>query len=320
MISPLPYCPVHRSRNGIALVLVLACLVLLSILVVAFLNSVKTDIQSSKAYSDDNGTRMLADAAANIVMSQIRQATTAATATGLTSWASQPGMIRTYDNGGNPETAYKLYSSAQMEEPATTMANGTAFLASELLAATGTNNWFSSPAVYTDLNQPVITSSGTFYPILSDTSTLALTTGTIDGYSVSGAPVATTGGNPNPVPMPAQWLYILQSGSVVAPVATSGTTVTVTGATSANPIVGRIAFWTDDETCKVNINTAGGDGVMAAGSDDPTPIATASFWAPPCFCSYDDSQLANSQPAVGEYQRYPGHPGTVSFMDPVPQS
>ena len=81
------------------------------------------------------------------------------------------------------------------------------------------------------------------------------------------APISATN---NPVPMPVQWPYLLKDGTLTAPDAPGGGC----GArhdghveehdrsmrkipTAVNPIVGRVAFWTDDETRKLNINTAG---------------------------------------------------------------
>ncbi|MGB8353848.1 MAG: hypothetical protein WCD79_08190, partial [Chthoniobacteraceae bacterium] len=57
-----------------------------------------------------------------------------------------------------------------------------------------------------------------------------------------------------------------------------------TAASKSNPIVGRIAYWMDDETCKVNINTADGshktdlnpDGSVADGSVTGYPAISAS--------------------------------------------
>ncbi len=51
---------------------------------------------------------------------------------------------------------------------------------------------------------------------------------------------------------------MLQNGTLVPGLA-SGTpgTVNVAGSSPSNPIVGRVAFWTDDETSKLNVNTAG---------------------------------------------------------------
>jgi uncharacterized protein (TIGR02600 family) len=102
----------------------------------------------------------------------------------------------------------------------------------------------------------------------------------------------------NPVPMPVQWLYVLRDGTVQAPSSSppasgQGNSVLIPQATATNPIVGRIAFWTDDECSKININTAS-EGV---------------FWDTPRVTTAADlAHLAVAQPAQHEYQRYPGHP------------
>ena len=67
----------------------------------------------------------------------------------------------------------------------------------------------------------------------------------------------------NPAPMPVRWLYLLKDGSLVSPDTPSPTTpntLTFQNAVNAagqadkpsvtNPIVGRVAFWTDDESGK----------------------------------------------------------------------
>jgi len=288
-----------RKPTGMALVIVMGSLILLSVLILAFLASVRTDLQSSKSYSDNNSTRMLAETSVNVVMAQIRQATTESG----NAWASQPGMIRTYDTAGALVNAYKLYSSTNM------VVNTQANLAADL--GTETNrmaSWNSNPAFFTDLNEPVTTGTGSVYPILTPP------TGNIDGYGVSNAPVAD---GSNPVPMPAQWLYVLQNGTLVAP-SGSGNTATVSGATSQNPIIGRIAFWADDETCKVNVNTAGSDGIGTGTTSngtgtDPAAIANATFWDSPRFTAPDEMKLAQYQPASGEFQRYPAHPATIAL-------
>ena len=76
-----------------------------------------------------------------------------------------------------------------------------------------------------------------------------------------------------------------------------GTLGPASGGTAANPIVARIAFWTDDESCKVNINTAG----------------NGSPWNTPRVNSTDDVAWSSNQPAAGEYSAYPGHPATTSL-------
>ena len=102
---------------------------------------------------------------------------------------------------------------------------------------------------YTDLNasaQSPGLSGQTFYPILDPRAV-----GDIKGIS--------TDTDHADAEMPVAWLYQLQDGTLGP--ASNGT--------KANPIVARIAFWTDDDTCKININTAG------SGSDWNTPRANS---------------------------------------------
>ncbi|MCB1227918.1 MAG: hypothetical protein KDK99_19025, partial [Verrucomicrobiales bacterium] len=139
------------------------------------------------------------------------------------------------------------------------------------------------------------------YPIL-DPSALETfgTESRVQGVQILSAVPGTYANQP--VPMPAQWLYVLSDGSVAAPqsVLNGGTSIRLdsslfpTGAKTrdATHIVGRIAFWTDDESCKINLNTAG----------EPVP------WTPPHTASQRDVWAADSQPARREWHRQPGHP------------
>lgn len=287
----------RRNQRGIALIIVLACLIILSVLTLAFISSVKTDMVSSKSYSDNNTSRILAETSVNIVMSQIRQATSG---TG-TAWASQPGMIRTFDASGGLVNAYKLYSSG-------TMTVAQVVPSAEAAALAG---WSSKPALFTDLNEVGRDSTGTkVYAIAQPPD------GSAEGYSVTGAPDVTP---EQPVPMPASWLYVLQDGTLIAPTG-SGTTATVAGASTDNPIIGRIAFWTDDESCKVNINTAG-VGMASTGIGSSAPYLSTeynTFWDVPRFSTPTEMNFGWSPPAQREYQRYPGHPGTVSLKEVFP--
>ena len=104
-----------KQRRGVALLIVLGMLVLLSVLVLAFIASVTTDLADSKAYEGQTNTRMLADSAVNLVIGEILQASTGTTASGgNTAWISQPGLLRTFDTSGNAVAAYKLYSASPM--------------------------------------------------------------------------------------------------------------------------------------------------------------------------------------------------------------
>jgi len=101
--------------------------------------------------------------------------------------------------------------------------------------------------------------------------------------------------------MPVKWLYVLQDGTIVAP-SGAGTTAAVAGDTKANPIIGRIAFWADDDTSKVNINTA----------------SEGTYWDVPRADSTAERTLATSQPIRKEFQRYPGHPAMTSLSAVFP--
>ena len=280
------------SRAGVALVLVLAAIVLIVGLAVTLLSLSSSERKSASVFLTATETRTLAENAVGIVQAQINYATTRGT---TEAWASQPGMVRTYNSAGTLDTAYKLYSAATLTQ------TDPAKLAEDV----PTTAWTSSPALWTDLNSPVTvtvpgtTSTQSVYPIL-DPSVLNLQSPQQPplGFSINNAPVG-TGALANTAPMPVQWLYVLQDGSIVAPTAsgTSGNMVTVAGATASNPIKGRIAFWTDDDSCKVNVNTAG----------------AGSFWNTPHFYTTEDRKFATSQPLDGEFQRYPGHPAMTSL-------
>jgi uncharacterized protein (TIGR02600 family) len=319
---------------------------LLTVLTVAFMMRAGSEKQSSGYYRAEATTRELSDTTLNLVEGEINEATTQ----GINyAWASQPGAIRVYDNTGAPYKTFKLYSAPSMVSATTALTGSSNSVASFITPDIPTASWISAPGMWVDLNAPTnsdpnpnaTTGLGsplfTHFPIVDprDPATSPPTntvTTKMDGFSITGAPTDTTSkidtnGGPNLAPMPVQWLYVLQDGSLTAP--TSGPdgsgNYKFTGAgvspSAINPIVGRIAFWADDETCKVNINTAGADGKItngdptgvAAGPLDTVPGTAGTYWATPYFCTVDDANLANFQPFQGEFQRYPGHPGTVAF-------
>ena len=96
-----------RPRRGVALLLVLGCLVLLTALILALIISSQNNLKSSKLYANGSSVKTLADSTVSLAMAQIQQATSNGT---QVAWASQPGMIRTYDNTGAPLVNYRLFS------------------------------------------------------------------------------------------------------------------------------------------------------------------------------------------------------------------
>jgi uncharacterized protein (TIGR02600 family) len=298
--------PSNHRRRGASLIIVLIGITLISILLVAFLATVRTEVQSSKVYASGTSLKLLANSAVNLVQGQIR----VATGDSSLNWASQPGMLRTWNTSGTAVGYYKLYSDSGMQGVGafdhTLPANGVA------------TNWSSQRGVYTDLNQPVRVGSTNYYPIMSgEAADLAdyssnITGGTVkalgpvtagrpavEGFWLKNAPVDAS--SPNQAPMPVKWLYVLQDGQIITPESSTGGVVSFS-ATAARPsatnqIVGRMAFWTDDETCKINVNTA----------------SEGAFWDTPRTYTVHDYYLATRQPVQGEFQRYPGHPATVSL-------
>lgn len=290
--------PQTQRRRGMALIIVLSSLVFLAALVVAFMSSVNTELRSSKRYADSLNGDLLSQTAFNLAITQITEGTRGyedparaklgppPLAGSLRTWASQPGMIRTYDDAGATQAYYRLYSWDQLRGSG---AFDPVAEAGELAA------WNTNPAVFTDLNEPVPVEGVAQYPILSPAAL-----GVVEGFKLAAAP---GGSGVNLVAMPVKWLYVLEDGQVVAPVDNGDGSVSISGAAEDKQIVGRIAFWADDDTGKVNINTA------SEGSYVDIPRTSSSF---------DRTNLAMNQPVNNEYQRYPGHPATTSLSTVFP--
>src|SRR5277367_651437 len=90
--------PLGKSNSGVALILVLMLVVLMTIMILAFFLSVTTETKSVHSAVAGQNSRELADIAVQSVISQIQQATTTTPSATSIAWASQPGMIRTYNN------------------------------------------------------------------------------------------------------------------------------------------------------------------------------------------------------------------------------
>ncbi len=309
----------HRRRAGVALVLVLGMLVLLMVLVVAFFTRVTTEVVGAKASASNLRSRQLAASAVQLVQGTITNATEPRETT-TTAWACQPGMIRTFGTGTSASSApykyYKLYSSDTMVVTADTNPAVTNFSPSSDLDAL----WDKKPAYFTDLNAPIANAtnpSDVIFPIADPRATDPSTP--VEGFSytagVDGVVQVSSGTNTARLPMPVRWLYVLRDGTLTCPdIASASTTVpsatfTANIPTKNNPIVGRIAFWTDDESAKVNLNTA------SEGTYWDTPVANTGkspdSFSYPQTTAIGDVLLATYQGAQHEYQRYPGHPATT---------
>lgn len=320
--------PNLNRQSGVALVIVLSMIVLLSALMVAFMSRVSTEGRAAKFALQGFEARQAAETAVNVVISQLREATKQG------GWASQPGLIRTFESGKDGPV-YKLYSSDKM------MVTASAYNPSSPDEA-GINaaDLTTAPVGYANLNQPVfIPIPGqkdkfeAYFPIcdprsrLDENGDVALPgKGIIKGFhsadiaQASTSPKEDLNGNKIPVlPMNVRWLYQLRDGQLVASESEDGDddSVNIPNATAINPPISRIAFWTDDEGSKILLNTASENTywdtphvstvqeagrIKTDGSLDYNPSDENAFLA-----------LAASQPAGGEYQRFPGHPATTSL-------
>jgi uncharacterized protein (TIGR02600 family) len=299
-----------RRQRAIALVIVLAMVSMMTIFMLAIFSVSRTEYASSIKYADGQGAKELADSAVSIVMAQIWDGVQRPAAGGL--WASQPGAIRRYNPDGSFDRGFKLYSSAQMQ----VAGNEQAMLQDEPPA-----NWPNLIGSFVDINEPVLRPAQegesmpeVIFPIIDPRGFIPTMAGQADSPNIEGFWYSSQFNGVTPatalddvnarLPMPVQWLYVLKNGMMGTmagdpPLLTfvPASSDPANQATEENPIVGRIAFWTDDESCKININTAG----------EPTP------WSTPTFSHEMDQTWAHSQPMTFEYQRYPGHPATVAL-------
>ena len=299
--------PADRRQRGLALITVLSTLAILVILTVATLSLSTMERKSSVKFADGESASNLADMAVSVVMGQVWEGTRRNPGTGGI-WATQPGAIHKFSANGALQAAYKLYSDDKMVETSSVA------LVNDAPAA----SWASNRAVWTDLNEPVIRPDSpndsddaleVIFPIIDPRAYVpsnegAVASSNIEGFryltNMDGVVAANSVIDVNArLPMPVRWLYILKDGTMGH--LDDGGTFVAAGvgqdASEENPIVGRIAFWTDDESCKVNINTAG----------EPTA------WCPPTVFHDRDYNWAVFPPTRYEYQRYPGHPATVAM-------
>lgn len=297
-VEVLPVGPGRGSR-GAALVIVLAFLVLVTVLVVAFFGTVSSEYGAAKITADVEAGRQLAETTVQIAMGQIRTATSQPGK----AWASQPGMIRTYDDAGRSDEVFALYSTSAMRR---SVGGGAFDPAADLPGAA----WAADRAFWVDLNAPAEGRSGQpVFPVIDPRAAGEVSPGLplVEGFSysssaISGAVSPTGTSDPAArLPMPVRWIYVLRDGSLSVPSGGSGDTATFAAPspvpTADNPVVGRLAFWTDDETCKLNVNTACG------GVPWDTPIGNSGL----------EMLFARYQPAKNEFSRYPGHPASVSL-------
>ena len=332
--------PLGKPNSGVALILVLMLVVLITIMILAFFLSVQTETKSVHSVVAGQNSRELADIAVQSVISQIQQATTSTAHPTLVAWASQPGMIRTYNNSGTALAWYKLYSAPLTNTVVSNPSESLSGVQQDLPTGGWTSSSSANYGVYTDINSPIYAADGTLtYPIVNPAgaNSLAAATNAILGYDITTASTpgysstASAGPTNNPAAMPVRWLYVLQNGALATPISSSSGTVTFDNSvtanipSSSNPIIGRIAYWTDDETCKLNVNTAANGTYFdtprfrTALGDSNATLTTLTGTARDAQ-RLIDMQMAISPPIANEYQRYIGQPAQTRLSYAFPGS
>ncbi|MEM7385490.1 MAG: Verru_Chthon cassette protein A, partial [Verrucomicrobiota bacterium] len=292
--------PPSEKRDGVALITVMGILAILTGLVVAILTLTGEELKSARTYAESVRVRQLSQTVTNLVMGQIREATRPGKNVNMFgeaqayTWSSQPGMIRSYASSRGFDLAYKLYSSSEM-----VIENKEALLR-ETMALTG---WQNQPDRYVDLNRPDVhydlegTPVRYFFPILDPGSRIL---DRVEGFTWEDDRAAGLARdeealqNGRELPMPVEWIYQLRDGSLGS-LDPDGVFRGAVTPTEENPIVARLAYWTDDESCKINVNTAS-EGVT---------------WDTPRAYTDEGREWATKQPVTNEVQRYPGHPSTT---------
>ncbi|HTS19672.1 MAG TPA: hypothetical protein VMP11_19005 [Verrucomicrobiae bacterium] len=239
-----------RAQSGVALILTLAILALVTLLVVAFVTSMRVENMASKNYNSVMQARELAKGAIDQAVAQIRQATPERSDSPISTYVTFPGGAYIYQ--GTAQTFYPLYSDPSLGDPVNLNANF----------------WI---------------------------------TGGKDG---KGEFTTAVGSQIN-----VGWLYVAQDGTVSkgpGPGAGHG------------PIVGRIAYWVDDEASKVNVNTAGAPpyncsdsfGICSSNSDvDLSVLPGLSTYA----ASIPGGTTPQPYTTVAEVQR--ANPGITNVFD-----
>lgn len=264
---------------------------LCTLLIMAMHSVTKVEFQSGNTELDRTRARLLGDSAVAMALSQLANGTTEIFSNGVPKpWTSQPGALRVHDMSGELQTIHKLYSASDM-----------AVESEEALAYDVPADWQTQREAFVDLNAPRRSQGGELeFPIVDPRAMSHDPAETVEGFSYGafpGARLPDADPDQQRLPMPVRWLYVLQDGTL-ATMNESGLLVAANNATitgDANPVVGRVAFWVDDESCKVNVNTA----------------SEGAFWDTPRADTIQERSLANHQPSRLEYQRQPGHPAGV---------
>jgi hypothetical protein len=232
--------PAPSRRQGAALIITLFFLVIISVIAFAFLDAARVDRSTSNSHFERTRATNLARSGIEAVVGTLqREAGDPPQTTNSNyfprNWISQPGALTVTD--GSDKT--KLVKSVPLSsgEP----------------SATGLD-WTLQPP---DLNVQLLTDPAAH--LLTDKVTM------VDDPQNPGKK------KPQSVVMKVRWIYVRQDGTVDLDV--KGLPVEKPVLTDlTNPIVGRYAYWADDESSKINYNLAWRNDLNEPGAQNPNPI------------------------------------------------
>lgn len=281
--------PAPRPR-GFALISVLGMTVLLTLIIVGLLAVSNQGFKTENSAMEGARARWTGQNAVSIALGQLVSATSQQFPDGTPKpWTSQPGGIRVHAMDGSLEKLHKLYTAAQMVVTSL----------DDIDKDDLPDDWQQRPEEFVDLNSPTESLDGTLkFPIVDPRSKTQDALTSVEGFDYetkAGAVGPVGGASAQRLPMPVRWIYQRRDGTLA--VAGPDGTFTPPSTAPSNPVVARFAYWVDDESCKVNINTA----------------SEGAFWDTPRADTTQERSLAMRQPTRREYQRQPGHPAGVSL-------
>lgn len=294
-----------EKKKGIALITVLFVLSLMVVLVLAILSTSVNELNSATRTASGVRVKDLTNTVTSLAIGQLRKATSPpdsvtqegggnSVGDGLWTWVSQPGMVTHFDDSGATQ-AFKLYSSDISSFPTAEGGLSVEIDRERREAA----NWSRETERWANLNEPFVRYDETgqeerFFPILDPRAQFQ---DQVEGFDIDISAVPGGGNTGSRVaagealPMPVKWLYMLKDGSL-GTLNRSGKYGGEGAATQENPIVARVAYWIDDESNKININTA----------------SEAAYWDIPKTTTEDAKGFAEFQPSQSEIHRFSGHP------------
>jgi len=204
--------PKVANRSGVALVMTIIILALITIMVLGFADLVRHETVSSSTHQERGRAQFLSQMGVDTVTGMLRKQT----ANPALIWATKPGALVV----PNDTAPTKLAKLVDLHSGYPT--NATLNLAED------------NPYRPANLNIQTLTDQDPPTHIITD-----------QGADPDALPGSTAS---KAVKLPLRWIYVRQDGKLDF----SETPVKGT----ANPITGRYAYWADDESSKINLNTA----------------------------------------------------------------